>query len=139
METTVDNLRILLADDEKIVHLTIGDYLSDCGHQVDSAVDGARALEAIEKNRYDVVIADVRMPGLDGLSLLTRARKLHPGMPVIVITGHGDVDMEDEATLLGAAGFLLKPGEGAPSGHGRGHFGFFAVIQSCHHVTPGIP
>ena len=102
-------LRLLLVDDESIVHMTLGDYLSDCGHTVEKALDGSEALLAIQSRRFDLIIADVRMPGLNGLSLLERVRQLESDPPVILITGHGDVEMEREANRIGAAGFLLKP------------------------------
>ena len=102
-------LKVLLVDDEEIVHLTLGDYLTDCGHVVDKALDGAQALRSIEAADHDLVIADVRMPGLDGLTLLERVRDKNSELPVIMITGHGDVDMQDEAVRMGATGFLLKP------------------------------
>ena len=102
-------LKVLLVDDEEIVHLTLGDYLTDCGHRVDKAVDGAQALRALEAGDHDLIIADVRMPGLDGLTLLARLRETDAVLPVIMITGHGDVDMQDEAVRMGAVGFLLKP------------------------------
>ena len=102
-------LKVLLVDDEEIVHLTLGDYLTDCGHRVDKAVDGAQALRALEAGDHDLIIADVRMPGLDGLTLLARLRGTDAVLPVIMITGHGDVDMQDEAVRMGAVGFLLKP------------------------------
>ena len=102
-------LRVLLVDDEEIVHLTLGDYLTDCGHHVDKAVDGVQALRALDAGDHDLVIADVRMPGLDGLTLLAKVRETDTELPVIMITGHGDIDMQDEAVRMGAAGFLLKP------------------------------
>ena len=102
-------LRILLADDEEIVHLTIGDYLRESGYRVDEARDGVSALKAIETNGYDLALIDIRMPGTDGFSLLDRAREVRPEMKMVVITGHGDVDMSGHALRLGASGFLTKP------------------------------
>ena len=101
--------RILLVDDEEIVRQTLGDYLSECGYQVDQAGDGREALKAIEAKDYDLALIDVRMPGIDGLSFLSQVETFRPGMPIIIITGHGSVEMEDSARELGATGFLLKP------------------------------
>ena len=100
---------ILLVDDEEIVRQTLGDYLSECGYRVDQASDGKEALAAIEKNVYDLALVDVRMPGLDGLAFLRQVEEWQAGVPVIVITGHGNVEMESEVQRCGAAGFMLKP------------------------------
>ena len=103
------SLHVLLADDEQIVLHTFATYLEHFGHRVDTAVDGLEGLHAIEQTDYDVALTDVRMPGLDGLSLLARAREARPNLTVVIITGHGDPDMEKEARRLGAAAFLTKP------------------------------
>jgi DNA-binding NtrC family response regulator len=102
-------MHILLVDDETIVHQTLGEYLADCGHHVDPARDGHQALRAVEQEAYDVALVDVRMPGMDGLTLLTRTQQVRPQMDVIVMTGHGDPEMERQAHRLGAVGFLTKP------------------------------
>ena len=102
-------LRILLADDEEIVHQTIGDYLCECGHQLDRVYDGASALEAVEEHDYDLALVDVRMPRLDGLDLLEKAQEVRPEMSIVIITGHGRMEMVIQALRLGAADFLAKP------------------------------
>ncbi|MCZ6635447.1 MAG: sigma-54 dependent transcriptional regulator, partial [bacterium] len=102
-------LRILLADDETIVHQTIGDYLSECGHILDSAYDGDQALQTIETSDYDLALIDVRMPGIDGLSLLEKAQDIRPDMSIVIITGHGNMKTVTQALRLGAVDFLAKP------------------------------
>ncbi len=102
-------MHILIVDDEDIVRETLGEFLREFGHAVDEAGDGAAAFKAIEVRAYDLAMIDVRMPGIDGLTLLARSRQLHPQMPVIMMTGHGDPAMSDEAMRLGASDFLLKP------------------------------
>lgn len=100
---------ILIVDDEDIVHLTLGNYLAECGYEVEQIYDGQEALNALDKGEYCMALFDVRMPGLDGMSLLKHARQRRPAMPVVLITGHGDPAMEDQARALGAIGFLIKP------------------------------
>ena len=100
-------LRILLVDDEEIVRQTIGEYLRECGHQVDEADDGTTALQVAAEEGYDVALVDIRMPGMDGL--LGRLREQRPEMAVVLITGHGDVQMAEEALARGASGLLTKP------------------------------
>ena len=102
-------LRILLVDDEEIVRQTIGEYLRECGHQVDEAEDGTAALRVAAETVYDVALLDIRMPGMDGLSLLGRLREQRPRLPVLLITGHGDQQLAEEALARGATGLLTKP------------------------------
>ncbi len=102
-------LNILLVDDEQIVHETIGDYLMDCGHRFKSCREGDSALIALGKDDYDLAIIDVKMPGLSGLELLERARKTCPETSIVMITGHGNMEMVIEALRSGAADFLPKP------------------------------
>ena len=102
-------LRILLVDDEEIVRQTIGEYLRECGRLVDEAEDGTAALRVEAVTAFDVALLDIRMPGMDGLSLLGRLREQRPRLPVLLITGHGDVQLAEEALARGATGLLTKP------------------------------
>ena len=102
-------LHILLVDDEVIVRETLTDYLRDCGHLVTEAGDGRQAAALMEQSGYDAVLADVRMPGLDGLALLERRRQLSDPTPFVMMTGHGDAETDGQAERLGANGFLIKP------------------------------
>lgn len=102
-------LDIILIDDEEIVHQTIGDYLRESGHTVDEARSGAEGMTMISASEYDLVLTDVRMPGMDGLSLLSRIQEQYPDLSVVIITGHGSMDMAVQALRLGAADFLSKP------------------------------
>ena len=100
---------ILLVDDEEIVHQTIGNYLQECGYEVEKVYDGREALSALENGKHCLALFDVRMPGLDGMTLLKHARQRRPELPVVLITGHGDPAMEYRARADGATGFLIKP------------------------------
>ena len=102
-------MRVLLVDDEEVIHNTLGVYLADCGMEVESAVNGVSAMEAVENSIHDLVIADMRMPRLDGLALLKKLLDKRPELPVVMISGHGDEDMKDQAENAGARAFLTKP------------------------------
>jgi DNA-binding NtrC family response regulator len=102
-------LRILLVDDEEIVHQTLSPYLRDSGHEVDNARDGNKALKLIEAKDYDLALIDVRMPGMDGLFILSRISEMRPELSSVIITGHGNMEMVIQALRLGAADFLTKP------------------------------
>ncbi len=102
-------LSILLADDEPIVRKTIGDYLMQSGHQVKEVNDGTSALNCIESQDYDLALIDIRMPGMDGISLLKRAREIRPELSVVLITAHANIEIAIQALRLGAADFLTKP------------------------------
>ena len=103
------SLNILLADDEKIVHQTLTDHLRNLGHQVDSVYDGLAALEAIRIGDYDIAAVDIRMPGMDGITLLGKIQEIRPDVSVVIITGHGNMDTAIQALRLGAADYLEKP------------------------------
>jgi DNA-binding NtrC family response regulator len=102
-------LSILLVDDEEIIHQTIGDYLRASGHTVAEARSGAAGLKMLQDGAYDMVLSDVLMPGMDGLSFLSRVQEGWPDLSVVLITGHGNLEMAVQALRLGAADFLTKP------------------------------
>ena len=103
-------LNILIVDDEETIRRTIGDYLKeDLHHQVDQAKNSREALQKVQYNSYHLVLIDILMPGMDGLTLLARMRETHPNTPVAIITGHGDMPSAIRALRLGAIDFLTKP------------------------------
>ncbi|MGA1870513.1 MAG: sigma-54-dependent transcriptional regulator [bacterium] len=103
------SLRILLVDDEQIVHQTLTPYLQYAGHQIDNAYEGDTALHLIETNNYDLAFIDVVMPDESGLSLSSRIEKMCPRLPIVIISARGDMDMVIRALRLGAIDFLRKP------------------------------
>ena len=123
--TEEHSLCILLVDDEEIIHRTIGDYLSNEGHHIERAYDGTAALKSIEAKDYDLAMIDIRMPGMDGISLLSKIQEIRPVMPVVIISGHGTVDTVIQSLRLGAADFLVKPIK---------LFELDAVIEKCLHL-----
>ena len=84
---------------------------------VDTTSSAESALLLMSTGRYDVIVSDFRMPGLDGLALLHESKRLHPDTPVILLTGYGDkeLELEDKAAQQGAYAFLHKPFAGNPS------------------------
>jgi two-component system response regulator AtoC len=101
--------RILVVDDEEGVRSFLAEALEDAGHSVAQAGDGDAAAERLRREPFDLLITDLRMPGIHGLELVRRARAEHPAMEVIVITAHGTLDSAAEVTRLGAFDCLEKP------------------------------
>jgi len=102
-------MNVLLADDERTIAITLRDDLTDAGHKVTVVSDGNKAYEELQAGSYDLLITDIRMPGMDGISLLKAAKALDPAPQVIVITGHGTVPSAVEAIRHGAYDYVLKP------------------------------
>ena len=101
--------RLLVADDEKNIREGLAAGLELAGHEVVTAADGNEALKRFLKGDIDLVISDLRMPGLSGDELLKRIFAESPGTPVIILTGHGTVEAAVDAMRLGAWDFLTKP------------------------------
>ena len=102
-------LNILVVDDDNVMHNLLSTFIRELGHQSHSVYNGTDAFQAVQDQPFDLVLTDVRMPGMDGLELLQKIREHDPNLPVVVITGHGDPEMEDQAKALGAHNFFIKP------------------------------
>lgn len=100
---------ILVIDDEAPIRETLKEILEYENFSVTTADDGNKGLQLIQKNEFDVVLCDVKMPGIDGMELLDRAQALRPDLPFIMISGHGNVEMAIDATKKGAYDFITKP------------------------------
>ncbi|NNK86291.1 MAG: sigma-54-dependent Fis family transcriptional regulator [Desulfobacterales bacterium] len=105
----MQNKSILVVDDEVQVRTMLSSMLNRFGHIVDSASDGAEALNKFEENDYGLVISDVVMPEMSGIELLDEVKKISPNIPVIMITGHGTINTAVEAMQKGAFDYILKP------------------------------
>ncbi|MCA1905586.1 MAG: response regulator [Desulfarculus sp.] len=101
--------RIMVVDDEDLVRDLLSRYLLKLGYEVILAGDGAEALRLYRKHAVDLVLSDVRMPHLDGLQLLVALKDLNPRLPVVMISGHGEVETVVRALKAGADNFLAKP------------------------------
>ncbi|MEO8334143.1 MAG: sigma-54 dependent transcriptional regulator [bacterium] len=103
--------RILVVDDDRAFRVTTAALLRGDGHGVDEAADGQAAVAALAAGRYDLVVLDVRMPGIDGFGLVEALRLWGNRIPVLMISGFGTVDGAVRAMHLGADDFLMKPAE----------------------------
>ncbi len=102
--------RILVVDDEASIRdLLVKALALEERYDVDTASDGRSALERLRLYPYDLLIADLRMPGIDGLSVIREAKRLKPDLPVIIITGYSTETAAIEAVNLGVSGYLTKP------------------------------
>ena len=101
--------KVLIVDDEVIIRESLRDWLSDIGHQILIAEDGPQALGVIEKEEPDIVIADLMMPGIDGIELLKRAKEISPSIEVIIITAYGSIPTAITAMREGAYDYIEKP------------------------------
>ena len=100
---------ILVIDDEKAIRDTLKEILEYEKFNVDIAEDGKKGLAMLQKDEYDAVLCDVKMPGIDGMELLDQAQGLVPDVPIIMISGHGSIELAIEATKKGAYDFITKP------------------------------
>jgi nitrogen regulation protein NR(I) len=105
--------RVLVVDDEQSLRKVLAATLQREGYEVTVCAEGEEALQALDRDGADVVVTDLVMPKMDGLTLLRRATARHPDVPVIVITAHGRIDSAVEAMKAGAFDFLAKPFEHA--------------------------
>jgi two-component system response regulator HydG len=101
--------RILIVDDETNMRTTLADILSDEGYQVDTAPDGLSAVAMCEQTEYEVVLLDVRMPGIDGVETFRRIRRHREGVRVVMMSAFSMDDLKHAALEEGAIAFLSKP------------------------------
>jgi two-component system nitrogen regulation response regulator NtrX len=101
--------KILIIDDEKAIRNTLKEILEYEGYLVDEAADGQSGLEKIENEEYEAVLCDIKMPKMDGLEVLTKARELDDDVPFIMISGNATIDTAVDATKKGAYDFISKP------------------------------
>ncbi|HEX8908605.1 MAG TPA: sigma-54 dependent transcriptional regulator [Anaeromyxobacteraceae bacterium] len=106
---TTSTARILVVDDEKLIRWSVGERLQRDGYEVLAAESGEQALDLVASNAPDLMLLDVRLPGIDGLTTLQRALSLHPDVTVLMMSAHSTVDIAVEAMKHGAIDFLVKP------------------------------
>jgi excisionase family DNA binding protein len=101
--------RVLVVDDEASIRDLLAKTLALAEYDVETAPDGRAAIERMRVGSYDLLIADLKMPGVDGLTLIREAKRLKADMPVIIITGYSTESSAIDAVNLGVAGYLTKP------------------------------
>ncbi len=101
--------KILLVDDETRFRTTVSKRLAERGQDVTAVGSGLEAIESVKQTPFDIVVLDVKMPGLNGLETLTELKKIRPELAVIMLTGHASVDSSIEGLKLGAFDYILKP------------------------------
>ncbi len=101
--------KILIVDDDKGIRNTLREILQFEKYTVDEATDGLDCLVKIKQNKYDVIIMDIKMPKMDGMEAIERVQILSPETPVVMISGHGNIDTAVEAVKKGAFDFISKP------------------------------
>ncbi len=101
--------RILVVDDEPEIRLLLAREIGERGHEVVAVADSDQAMEEMDRGYFDVVLTDVRMPGMDGMALTEWIKRTSPDINVIVMTGYGSPDIATTVEWLGAFDYLLKP------------------------------
>jgi len=101
--------RVLVVDDEESIRELLSKMLAMAEYDVETAPDGRMGIERLRQQQYDLLISDLKMPNVDGLSLIREARHLAADMPVLIITGYSSEQSAIEAVNLGVTGYLTKP------------------------------
>ncbi len=102
-------MHILIVDDEAEFLELMRNRLHKRGFTVSTAGSGEQALEVVGKEPFDAMVLDVKMPGMDGIEVLRRVKKMFPSLPVILLTGHASIEAAMTGVETGAVDYLLKP------------------------------
>ncbi len=100
---------ILIIDDERAIRKTLTEILGFEGYKIEEAADGEEGLKKFQEKTYDVVLCDIKMPKLDGIEFLSKATAINPDVPIIMISGHGNIETAVEAVKKGAFDYISKP------------------------------
>ena len=102
-------MKVLIVDDERAIRNSLGEILGDEGYEVETAEDCAVALQKVEKEKFDVIFCDIKMPGMDGIEVLGKLTEMGIDAAVVMISGHADIDTAVECIKRGAFDFVQKP------------------------------
>lgn len=100
---------ILIIDDEKAIRKTLSEILSYEGYKIDESGDGEEGFRKFKEKEYDVILCDIKMPKMDGIEFLEKAKESNPDIPIIMISGHGTIETAVEAVKKGAYDYISKP------------------------------
>lgn len=103
------DMKVLVIDDERAIRNSLSEILQDEGYEAETAEDGVKALELVQKTKYDVIFCDIKMPGMDGIEVLGKLMELGIDAAVVMISGHADIDTAVECIKKGAFDFVQKP------------------------------
>ena len=101
--------KILIIDDEKSIRNILTEILENEKYNVDSAESGIEGLKLVNKNKYDAILCDIKMPKMDGMEALKHIKKSSPDVPIVMISGHGDIEIAVETIKNGAYDYISKP------------------------------
>ena len=101
--------KILVIDDERSIRNTLKEVLEYENHEIDTAVDGPEGIEMFAKGKYELVLCDIKMPNMDGIEVLEKLIEMPGNAPIVMISGHGNIDTAVEAIKKGAFDFIEKP------------------------------
>lgn len=101
--------KILVIDDERAIRNSLKEILEYEKHEVTEAPDGMEALQLVEKEKFDLIFCDIKMPKMDGIEVLEKLQERQPDVPVVIISGHGNIDTAVEAIKKGAFDYISKP------------------------------
>ena len=107
--SAIPEARVLVVDDETHVRSALARSLTLTGYYADEAASGTHALQMLERAPYDAMVLDIRMPGMDGVEVMSRACRLYPDLCIIILTGHAALESAIAAVKSHAADYLLKP------------------------------
>ena len=102
-------MKVLIIDDERAIRNSLGEILTEEGYEVDTAEDGAVALEKVGKEKFDVIFCDIKMPGMDGVEVLDKLMAMGLDSAVVMISGHADIETAVECIKMGAFDFVQNP------------------------------
>lgn len=101
--------RVLIVDDDESLRTVLSEAVRSFGHEVETAADGVEALERYKQDQIDLVITDLKMPGMDGLELLQKVKEIRPDAVVLMVTGYPTIDSAVQAIKHGAYDYITKP------------------------------